>query len=247
MLAISETCSPRRCGLPSSPLWGLYLLQQLSGINAVIHYAPIIFSESGIGSSSAALLATVSVGVVNVLFTVVAMWLIDRLGRRTLLVVGFIGTALSLGALAIAVAWDGIGSETIAVASLLIYIAAFAVSLEPVPYIMMSKIFPHALRGHGMSTASVMNWGSNFLVVLMFPVVLHATNTSFVMGFFGMACALGLFFSLRYVPEIKELPLEGIERRLEVGSPVHPAEQCGSVLFVEEPEVGLVTHLRNLA
>jgi SP family galactose:H+ symporter-like MFS transporter len=201
---------------------GLYLLQQLSGINAVIYYAPIIFSESGVDSGSSALLATVGVGAVNVLFTVVAMWLIDRLGRRSLLIIGFIGTALALGALAIAVAWDGPGSDTIAIASLLVYIAAFAISLGPVPHIMMSEVFPLSLRGHGMSTASVMNWGSNFLVVLTFPIALHAVGISVVMGFFGVVCVLGLLFSLRYVPETKGLPLEEIERRLEAGNLVRP-------------------------
>jgi SP family galactose:H+ symporter-like MFS transporter len=202
---------------------GLYLLQQFSGINAVIYYAPIIIKEAGVSVASNALLATVGVGAVNVLFTVVAMWLIDRVGRRSLLFVGFIGTALSLATLSIAVAWGGHGSGYIAIFALLTYIAAFAVSLGPIPHIIMSEVFPLALRGHGMSTASVMNWGSNFLVVLTFPIALQAVGISAVMGFFGVVCALGLFFSLRYVPETKGLPLEEIERRLEAGNLVRPS------------------------
>lgn len=202
---------------------GLYFLQQLSGINAVIYYAPIIFADAGVSSASTALLATVGVGVVNVAFTVIAMWLIDRLGRRSLLFVGFIGTALALGCLAGAVAWDGPGSDYIAIASLLVYIAAFAIGLGPIPHIMMSEVFPLALRGQGMATASVVNWGCNFLVVLMFPIALAATNISVVMGFFGVVCALGLFFSMRFVPETKGLPLEEIERRLEAGNLMRPS------------------------
>jgi len=201
---------------------GLYLLQQLSGINAVIYYAPIIFSASGIDSTSGALLATVGVGAVNVLFTVVAMWLIDRLGRRSLLFIGFMGTTVSLATLAIAVAWDGPGSHYIAIGALLVYIAAFAVSLGPIPHIMMSEIFPLALRGQGMATASVVNWGSNFLVVLTFPIALNALGISWVMGFFGVICALGLLFSIRFVPETKGLELEEIERRLEAGNLMRP-------------------------
>ncbi|MBT6204753.1 MAG: sugar porter family MFS transporter, partial [Rhodospirillaceae bacterium] len=180
---------------------GLYVLQQLSGINAVIYYAPIIFADAGVDSSSTALLATVGVGVINVAFTVVSMWLIDRLGRRSLLIGGTIGTALSLATLAIAVAWDGPGSDYIAIGALFVYITAFAISLGPIPHIMMSEVFPLALRGQGMATASVINWGSNFLVVLMFPIALSAVGISWVMGFFGVVCALGLLFSLRYVPE----------------------------------------------
>lgn len=202
---------------------GLYLLQQFSGINAVIYYAPIIIKEAGVSVASNALLATVGVGAVNVLFTVIAMWLIDRVGRRSLLVVGFIGTSVSLGTLAIAVAWGGHGSGYIAIFALLVYIASFAISLGPIPHIIMSEVFPLFLRGHGMSTASVMNWGSNFLVVLMFPIALHAVGISFVMGFFGVVCVMGLFFSLRYVPETKGLRLEEIERRLEAGNLVRPA------------------------
>ena len=145
------------------------------------------------------------------------------MGRRSLLFVGFIGTALSLATLSIAVAWGGHGSGYIAIFALLTYIAAFAVSLGPIPHIIMSEVFPLALRGHGMSTASVMNWGSNFLVVLTFPIALQAVGISAVMGFFGVVCALGLFFSLRYVPETKGLPLEEIERRLEAGNLVRPS------------------------
>ena len=194
---------------------GLYILQQLSGINAVIYYAPIIFKDTGVESTSADVLATVGVGVVNVVMTIVAMWLVDRLGRRRLLYIGLVGTVLSLAALAAIASWGGEGLAYLSVIAVMVYIGAFAISLGPVPHIMMSEVFPLSLRAKGMGVASVANWGSNFIIVLLFPVALAAVGISAVMIFFAVVCLLGLYFTLRYVPETRGVPLEDIERRLD--------------------------------
>lgn len=196
---------------------GLYLLQQLSGINAVIYYAPSIFKSTGFESDSAAVLATVGVGAVNVAMTLVAMRLVDRLGRRNLLFIGLTGTVVSLLTIAAVSAWGGPGWGFVSVIALMAYIGAFAVSLGPVPHIMMSEVFPLALRGMGMGIASVANWGCNFLVVLLFPVALGAFGIGNVMLFFAAVCALGLLFTLRRVPETRGVSLEEIEQRLDDG------------------------------
>lgn len=197
--------------------FGLYILQQFSGINAVIYYAPSIFLSTGFESHSATILATVGVGAVNVAMTLVAMWLIDRLGRRKLLFIGLTGTALSLAAIAATAAWAGPAWSFLSVIALMFYIGAFAVSLGPVPHIIMSEVFPLALRGRGMALASIANWGCNYIVVLLFPVALASIGISGVMLAFGIVCTLGLIFTLRYVPETRGVTLEEIERRLDEG------------------------------
>lgn len=195
---------------------GLYVLQQLSGINAIIYYAPIIFKNTGFESQSAAILATAGVGTINVLMTIVAMQLVDRLGRRRLLFMGLGGATLSLGVIAASVAW-GADTGAISAVALMAYVGAFAISLGPIPHIMMSEVFPLALRSKGMGLASATNWGCNFLVVLIFPVALGAVGIAPIMGFFAVVCALGIIFTLRFVPETKGVPLEEIEQRLDQG------------------------------
>ncbi len=115
------------------------------------------------------MLATVGVGCVNVLMTFVAMGLIDRIGRRKLMFIGFAGAALSLGMIAVAAGTGASDLQALALVGLLLYIAAFAVAIGPLPWVMMSEIFPLHLRGPGMSAASITNWVFNFIVVLTFP------------------------------------------------------------------------------
>jgi len=196
---------------------GLYVLQQLSGINAVIYYAPTIFTHTGLEGHATTLLATVGVGAVNVIMTVVAMRLVDRLGRRKMLYFGLTGAALSLIALAATARFIGPIGSTVSIIALMAYIGSFAISLGPVPHIMMSEVFPLALRGRGMGLASVANWGCNFLVVFLFPAVLATIGIAGVMSLFAAVCVFGLYFTLRYVPETRGVALEEIERRLDEG------------------------------
>ena len=129
---------------------GLFFLQQLSGINAVIYYAPEIFSHAGFDSANTQVLATVGVGTVNLLTTVLAMFLIDRLGRRRLLIVGFAGTSATMLVIALAVINPTLVPSWVVIVVLLFYIASFAISLGPLPHVMMSEVFPlqGAWTGH---------------------------------------------------------------------------------------------------
>ena len=197
---------------------GLFFLQQLSGINAVIYYAPQIFKATGFASETTQLLATVGIGAINVTMTVVAMWLVERLGRRRLLMVGFVGTAVGLAGIVFVVVFGG--HDHYSLIALGIFVGAFAVSLGPLPYVLMSEIFPLSMRGAGMSLASVSNWGFNFLVVFSFPILLAGIGLGGTFTIFAVMCGIGLVFAWRLVPETRGISLEHIEHHLRSGAPL---------------------------
>lgn len=200
---------------------GLFFLQQLSGINAVIYYAPTIFGAAGLDGHSTQVMATIGVGLVNFLVTILAMALIDRWGRRPLLVLGFAGTAGSLLLIAVATAFPQVFSPWMIVAALFVYIASFAVSLGPLPHVMMSEVFPLAMRGAGMGMASVSNWGFNFVVVLLFPILLGSIGLGATFTVFAVICLAGIVFTLVRVPETNGISLEQIEAHLQAGRPLN--------------------------
>jgi MFS family permease len=199
---------------------GLFFLQQLSGINAVIYYAPDIFERAGFDNSDTRILATVGVGTVNLLTTILAMFLIDRIGRRPLLVLGFAGTAATMLIIALAITSPTLVPSWLVIVMLLLYIASFAISLGPLPHVMMSEIFPLRVRGPGMSMASISNWGFNFVVVFAFPLMLAGPGLAFTFTLFAAICLGGLYFTLARVPETTGLSLEAIERHLRSGRPL---------------------------
>lgn len=198
---------------------GLFFLQQLSGINAVIYYAPAVFHESGFSDTSTQILATVGIGIVNVLMTLVGMALIDRIGRRKLLLGGFFMAALALGMIAIGAVTGAQFLDIVAFVGLVVYIGAFAASIGPLPWVMMSEVFPLNVRGLGMSVASITNWGFNFLVVFSFPVLVATLGLGGVFAIYAVVCALGIFFTFWYVPETNGVELEDIEHHLRSGRP----------------------------
>jgi SP family galactose:H+ symporter-like MFS transporter len=196
---------------------GLFFLQQLSGINAVIYYAPEIFSHAGFDSAKTQVFATIGVGVVNVATTILAMFLIDRLGRRPLLVIGFLGAAVTMLVIALGVIFPNAVPSWLIIAMLLLYIASFAVAIGPLPHLLMSEIFPLRVRGPGMSMASLSNWGFNFVVVFTFPLMLAGPGLAFTFTVFAVICLGGIVFTLSRVPETTGHSLEAIERHLLSG------------------------------
>lgn len=198
----------------------LFFFQQVSGINVVIYFAPKIFQHVQIGTNSAALLATVGVGTINVLMTFVAMNLVEKRGRRPLLLLGFIGAAVSLGMIAFFTQFDGPAFQWLSAISIFLYIAAFAISLGPLPFILISEVFPLKIRGQGMSLSAAGNWAFNTLVVASFPILLELMGISLVFLFYSAACVAGLLFALRYVPETKGLSLEEIEEHVHSRKPL---------------------------
>ncbi len=195
-----------------------FLLQQVSGINAVIYYAPRILHSSGFGSMGEQLLGTVGIGVINVAMTFVAILSVDRLGRRPLFIFAFVGTTLSL--LVIAWAMGAAEAPIVGLVGLFAYIAVFAMSLGPLPWLYMSELFPLQLRSRGMALASVTNWSFNFMVVFLFPVATKHLGTMGTMLVFAAFCAAGVAYAWVWAPESKGESLEALETRLAIPVPV---------------------------
>jgi sugar porter (SP) family MFS transporter len=201
---------------------GLFAFANLSGIDAILYYAPTIFLEVGFGGTYGPILATVGIGTINVFATIIAVVLIDRLGRRPLLIGGLIPMAASLLFLAAAllVGKGADWSNIAAITCLGLFVLAFGVSLGPLPYVLMSELFPLALRGPGMGIASASAWGVNILVSLTFPVLVEELGIALVFGFYGAISIAALLFVLALAPETRGRPLELIEANLAAGRAV---------------------------
>ncbi|GIK77976.1 MAG: MFS transporter [Actinomycetes bacterium] len=196
---------------------GLAILQQVSGINTVIYFAPTIVGYTGIDSSSAAILASVAVGVVNVGMTVVAIRLLDRAGRRPLLLWGsaLMAIALSLLALVFILGAGGGAGSLVAIGSLMLYVGAFAVSLGPIFWLLNSEIYPLPVRSKAAAVGTMANWFFNFLVSLTFLLLIDALGRSGAFFFYAAICVLTFLFCLRLVPETKGKRLEEIQAVFE--------------------------------
>jgi len=193
----------------------LAVFQQITGINTVIYYAPTIFQSAGLSSASVAILATAGVGLVNVIMTMVAMRLLDVVGRRALLLWGLAGMIVMLLVLSAGFAL-GVGGwvAVVTVPSVAAYVGFFAIGLGPVFWLLISEIFPLAVRGRCMSVATVANWGSNFAVTLVFPPLVAALGSSTAFLVFAVLSVGAFVFTLRVVPETSGRSLEEIEAAL---------------------------------
>jgi len=195
----------------------LFVLQNLSGIDGVLYYAPRIFTELGLPAGTAALTATLGLGAVNVAATIVALFYVDRAGRRLLLNLGCI--LMTLG-LATAVAADALDQPMFGLVGLAVFIAAFAVSLGPLPYVLMSELFPVAVRERGIAVASATSWLFNALVAVSFLSGIETIGLSGVLLIFTVVCLIALFLGLRFVPETRGIALEAIEAKVVAGVPL---------------------------
>lgn len=187
----------------------LFILQNLSGIDGILYYAPRIFEQLGFEAGVSALAATFGLGVLNFLATVVALWLVDRAGRRPLMIVG---SAVMVAGLAAVIASAQFELPVLGLVGLGIYIVAFALSLGPLPYVLMSELFPSTIREAGIATASAMSWLFNMLVAFTFLSLVEALGLSAVIGLFLSMCVIALVVGLLFVPETKNRPLEAIEK-----------------------------------
>ncbi|GAB0118617.1 sugar porter family MFS transporter [Acidisoma sp. 7E03] len=197
---------------------GLAVFQQVTGINTVIYFAPTTFKDSGIASTTSAILATAGVGLVNFLFTVLAARMLDSTGRRKMLLVGQAGMFGALLAIGICFAIGLGGGQIVAwliIAFIAVYVAFFAIGLGPVFWLMIAEIFPLAIRGRGMSMATVLNWLCNMVVSLTFLDLTHGIGRSGTFFLYAGLTALATAFTWYFVPETKGRSLEEIERELE--------------------------------
>ncbi len=198
---------------------GLAAFQQLVGVNTVIYYAPTILSFAGANAGSA-LTQALSIGLTNVVFTLAALLLVDRVGRRPLLIGGMAGLVVALIALGafFHFSWLHAQMPWIGLAALLLYIAAFAIGIGPVFWLMISEIYPISIRGPAESLASVVNWSMNFVISFTFLTLVSAitrAGTFWVYAGLGIA---GIIFAFARVPETRGRSLEQIQHQLGVGA-----------------------------
>jgi SP family galactose:H+ symporter-like MFS transporter len=202
---------------------GLALFQQVTGINTVIYYAPTIFQTAGFESASVAILATTGVGVINVLMTVVALLLLDRVGRRPLLLIGMAGMVVSLTVLGTAFLFPHLYAlKWLSAGSLMLYVGSFAVGLGPVFWLLISEIYPVKIRGLAMSIATVANWAANLLVALTFLTLVQVLGRPQTFWLYGLVGIGAWIFAYTLVPETKGRSLEDIEAHWRAGK--HPRE-----------------------
>jgi len=185
---------------------------QLSGINAILYFAPRIFELTGLGAK-AALLQSVGIGLTNLIFTFVGLWLIDRLGRRTLLYIGSFGYIASLGL----TAWAFFTQHfSIVPACIFAFIAAHAIGQGAVIWVFISEIFPNRHRAEGQALGSFTHWIFAALLTTFFPRMVSSFPPGYVFSFFAGMMVLQLIWVKTMVPETKNVPLEQIQRQLGI-------------------------------
>ena len=195
----------------------LAVFQQITGVNTVIYYAPTLLAGAGLGSSSA-ILAEVAVGGVNVVLTIVAVWLMDRVGRRPLLLIGT--TGMLIGLVTVACAFLGgdhlTGSAAIvAIVGLMFFQGSFAIGLGPVFWLLIAEIYPLKVRGTAMGVATIANWGADFIVTISFLTLLNAISGAGTFLLFAFLTLVALIYFRIKVPETKGRSLQEIESELE--------------------------------
>lgn len=192
---------------------GFTVLQQVTGINTIIYYGPQIFSLAGITSNKNAIFATLLVAVTNMLATIIALVLVDRVGRKPLLYAGLSGMTACLILLAYSFhtpAAFGAAPGVVATICLMIYITCFAFSMGPIAWILVAEVFPLRVRGRGVAAASLGSGASNFLVSMTFLSLIETAGSSFTFLIYAAFCVLTLLFVGFVVPETKGRELETI-------------------------------------
>ena len=206
---------------------GAAIFQQIIGSNTVIFYAPTIFTDVGWGVA-AALLAHIGIGVINVLVTVLAMFLMDRVDRKKMLIFGASGQGLSLLVMALVVDFGGGSTAVVSAIALTVYIAFYAATWAPITWVLIGEIFPLNVRGLGTSLCSATNWAANMLVSLTFPAMLSSFGLSNSFLFYAVICGIAVWFVHSQFVETRGKSLEEIEESLRSRSdePVRVAAQA---------------------
>lgn len=214
----------------------LGLIQQVSGINTIIYYAPTIFQLAGFHDASSSILATVGIGIVNVIATVFAILFLDRLGRRPLLLIGLIGMCLTLFGLSLAFSMGVEESSLrwIAISCTFLYIICFAFSLGAILWLMVSEIFPLEVRATAMGVAVFSCWFWNFIVSVSFLTLLNKLGPSETFFVYGSLCVLSLIFCYFKVPETNGITLEQIEENIRKRLPLREIGQPTMSQMAEE-------------
>ncbi len=189
----------------------LAVFNQLSGINVIMYYAPMIFEKAG-ASTNAAMLEAVAVGVTNMVFTIIAMFFIDKFGRKTLLLIGAVGMFFSLAGAAFHYYDQTLFGSTGVVVFIVGFIAFFAFSQGAVIWVFLAEIFPNRIRSKGQSLGSFTHWIMNAIIGLVFPIALAGVGGGNVFMFFAVMMIPFFFFVWKVMPETKGKSLEELER-----------------------------------
>jgi sugar porter (SP) family MFS transporter len=200
---------------------GFTVLQQVTGINTIIYYGPRIFALAGITSNRSAIFATLLVAVTNMLATIIALALVDRVGRKPLLYAGVSGMTTSLVLLAYSFHTPtafGAAPGLVATVCLMVYITCFAFSMGPIAWILVSEVFPLRVRGRGVAAASLGSGASNFLVSMTFLSLIDAAGSSITFLIYAAFCVLTLLFVRFIVPETAGRKLEAISSEANAAS-----------------------------
>jgi len=193
---------------------GLSILQQLTGINAILYYAPEIFKSLG-SAADTSLLETSILGVVNLIFTLLAIKWVDKMGRKPLLYIGSIGMTIALAAVGSFLYNDAVGNWVLPF--LLLFMASFSISWGPIVWVLLSEIFPNKIRSLALAISVFIQWVANFVVTQFFPTLVEnqwlndTFNGAFPFYLFSVICLFSLFFVWKKIPETKNKTLEQME------------------------------------
>jgi SP family xylose:H+ symportor-like MFS transporter len=220
----------------------LSVFQQFVGINAVLYYAPLMFKNMG-ATTDTALWQTIIVGLANVIFTVVAILTVDRLGRKPLLIGG--GLVMAAAMITLGFLFQAKVVGTVALIAVVVYIAGFALSWGPVTWVLLSEMFPNSIKNKALAIAVAAQWIANLLVSWSFKVVdgNSTLNASFNHGFaywiYGGMSVLAAAFVYFYIPETKRRTLEGIQQLWLVGEQMPPGSAAiRNQAAIKQPTAG---------
>ena len=212
MQGVKETFFSKKFSVPIILAFLFAFFNQMSGINAIIYFAPRIFKMTGLGDSTA-LLSTAGIGVVNLIFTILGWFLIDKFGRRTLMYIGSVGYIISLAMIALAFSSQSFGNVTFFI---FMFIASHAIGQGAVIWVFISEIFPNSVRASGMSWGCLTHWVFAAIIANLFP--LFAMNPKIggavIFGFFAVMMVFQLIFVWRMMPETKGVSLEDLQKQL---------------------------------
>lgn len=200
----------------------LQVMQQFTGMNVIMYYAPKIFDLAGFASTSQQMWGTVIVGLVNVLATFIAIGLVDRWGRKPTLILGFIVMALGMGTLGtmMNIGISSVFAQYFAVIMLLIFIVGFAMSAGPLIWVLCSEIQPLKGRDFGITCSTATNWIANMIVGATFLTMLNSLGSAHTFWVYAGLNIIFIFITLALIPETKNISLEHIERNLMQGKPL---------------------------
>ncbi len=207
---VSEYFFPKKFSTPILLAFLFAFFNQLSGINAIIYFAPDIFKMTGLGESSA-LLSTAGIGLVNLIATMVGWYLIDRVGRRTLMFIGSIGYIVSLALVAMAFYNS---AHTFTIYYIFLFIASHAIGQGAVIWVFISEIFPNSVRASGMAWGSLTHWVFAALIANTFPVFAEKFGGGPIFAFFAFMMVFQLLYVWLMMPETKGVSLEDLQKRL---------------------------------